>query len=372
MIELTESFLFNILGGVLFIILLFQLFISSKSGTKFDNVSCFSLIFTVVVFFGFRSVSSGVDTLAYHRYFEHVSLFQINNLGFEPGFYLFTRVFSYFNAWNAYLIAIVLIQLFFVFVSAKLLRIKSVFLVLLLYVALLPGFDLLTNGLRQGVALCFGGTMLVLAHNNTKYKLLSVIPFLFHKSLLLNSLLVFIPRFFAKLSIIRLLVILGAVVAGVGFLGSQFGGGVQFSSLLPIPLPGSGHTLGAKMDMYLYIEKQLLSNTMKMYFLILSYSLFLPYLYYLFTRPEVVVRLNFIALVTVVMHNIYLLIWWTNFSYRFMYISYVPIILLSIASIEGSKGKYFMVYLYLIALLGVFTTYSSKNYSSFSFGNLLG
>ncbi|RZQ54946.1 hypothetical protein C1E23_01285 [Pseudoalteromonas phenolica] len=371
MIDLVHNFYSNLLGCLLLIIFFFHLYQHSKAPESLQWFTLASVLLVLVLFLGFRSINSGVDTPAYYFFYSEVKMFSSNERGFEPGFYYITKLFGELNSFHLLLSFIVFVQVFSVFLSAKLIKINDAILPVMLFVSLLPGFDLMTNGLRQGVSLSVGMLIVVCGYHLAWVRPMILSAVFLHKSMLSYILSVFIPNAFYNRKFLKLIVLSGLIVTLVGFAGSSLGGGIKFADLLPLPLPGTGHSLGTKIDMYLYIEKQLLSQSMKLYFLLLSYGLIAPFIYFLFKGNDVSVigRLAFLCLT---LQFVFLLIWWTNFAYRFMYLSYIPSILLSVRVVEILQSKVLKLYLYFFVLLGLFTTYSSKNFASFNLTHFTG
>ncbi|PCK33630.1 EpsG family protein [Pseudoalteromonas piscicida] len=371
MINITDNFISNILGVILVVLCCLHLFLYNRIKRGANLPIFLGIALVLLLFFGFRSIHSGVDTLAYYRYFQEVKLLSFNGKGFEPGFFYLTYFFAKLGNWHAFLGGIVLIQLIAVFVSSNLLKIKDTILPVMLYIALLPGFDLMTNGLRQGVALSLGMLMVVVSLHYRWVKPITLTSILMHKSMISYIVVVFLPKFLTTNKAQKYIVLAGVVVSLIGLAGTSLGVGLKFADLLPIPIPGTGHSLGAKIDMYLYIEKQLLSPFMKLYFLLLSYALLWPYLYSLLSGKDTS-SLKELASITLLLQFIFLLVWWTNFGYRFMYISYIASIFLSVKTVEEIGSKKLQCYLYAIVFLGFLSTYGSQNFSSFSLTSALG
>ena len=361
------SFLENGLGPLLILVLMINAILYKRIKINSDILNFIILLYLMVLALGLRTIYSGVDTASYYQYYNEVSSSGINTRDYEFGFFGFTLISSYLGGWDFFLIFSVVLQLLSVYLSACLLKIKQPNLAVFLYIALLPGFDLLTNGLRQGIALSVGSIFLVMSLYRNNLKIFNLIPIVFHKSTIVYIGSFFIPKNEKiNISYIKGFVLLGGVVVVIGYMGSFLDGSIKFEDLLPLPLIGTNHTLGAKIDMYLYIEKQLLSESMKFYFLVLSYVILLPFIYGVFFKPTLIKSVLSFGLFCLCLHFLFLLIWWTNFAYRFMYISYIPSVLLFVKCTELiglERLKYFM---FSILILGILSTYGSNNFSSFS------
>ena len=361
------SFLENGLGPLLILVLLINAFLYKRIKINSDLLNFIVLLYLMILALGLRTIYSGVDTASYFQYYNEVSSSGLNTRDYEFGFYGFTLLSSYLGGWDFFLIFSIVLQLLSVYLAAVLFKIKQPNLVVFLYIALLPGFDLLTNGLRQGIALSVGSIFLVMSLYRNNLKVFNLIPIIFHKSTLVYIGSFFIPKN-EKINIfyIKGLLFLGVVVVVIGYMGSFLDGSIRFEDLLPLPLIGTNHTLGAKIDMYLYIEKQLLSESMKAYFLVVSYVILLPFIYGVFFKPNLIKSVLSFGLFCLCLHFIFLLIWWTNFAYRFMYISYIPSVLLFVKCTELMALKRLKYFMFVVLILGIISTYSSNNFSSFS------
>jgi len=361
------SFFENGLGPLLIIVLTINAFLYKKIKINSDIFNFFILLYLVVLALSFRTIYSGIDTASYYQYFNEVSSSGINTRDYEFGFFGFTLISSYLGGWDFFLIFSVVLQLLSVYLAAFLLKIKQPNLAVFLYIALLPGFDLLTNGLRQGIALSVGSIFLVMSLYRNNLKVFNLIPIVFHKSTIVYIGSFFIPKN-EKINIfyIKGLLFLGGIIVVIGYMGSFLDGSIKFEDILPLPLIGTSHTLGAKIDMYLYIEKQLLSESMKAYFLVLSYIILLPFIYGVFFKPNLIKSVLSFGLFCLCLQFLFLLIWWTNFAYRFMYISYIPSVLLFVKCTELIGLKRLKYFMFSILVLGILSTYGSNNFSSFS------
>ena len=365
------SFVENSLGPILIIVLAVTAYLNRKIKIKSDVFSFIVLLYIVVVALGLRTINSGIDTASYYQYFHEVSSTGINTRDYEFGFFGLILISDYAGGWDFFLIFSVFIQLISVYVSACLFKIRQPTFAVFLYIALLPGFDLLTNGLRQGIALSIGSIFLVMTLYRKKTKVLNLISIIFHKSTIVYFASFFIPKN-EKINVLYLkwIVVLGIGVVFLGYIGSFLDGSIKFEDILPVPLIGTNHTLGAKIDMYLYIEKQLLSESMKAYFLIISYLLLLPFILGVFFKPEAIKTVLSFGLFCLCIHFIFLLIWWTNFAYRFMYISYIPSLLLFIKCTDLIRARVLRIFMFVTLLMGILSTYGSNNFSTFSLFNI--
>jgi hypothetical protein len=365
------SFLENGLGPLLIFVLLINAILYKRIKINSDIFNFIILLYLMVLALGFRTIFSGVDTASYYQYYNEVASSGVNTRDYEFGFFGITLLSHYLGGWDFFLAFSVILQLLSVYLAAYFFKIKQPNLAVFLYVALLPGFDLLTNGLRQGIALSVGSVFLVLSLYRNNLKLFNLIAIAFHKSTIVYIFSFFMPKNEKiNISYIKALLILGVVVVVIGYMGSFLDGSIKFEDILPLPLIGTNHTLGAKIDMYLYIEKQLLSESMKAYFLVLSYIILFPFIYGIFFKPHLVKSVLSFGLFCLCLHFIFLLIWWTNFAYRFMYISYIPSVLLFVKCTELIGLKRLRYYMFLILVFGILSTYGSNNFSSFSLLNL--
>src|SRR5690606_2334861 len=117
---------------------------------------------------------SGVDTPAYIAYFRGDEL---TPRQFEIGFALFTQVFRVFGSAEWYIWGIAMVQVLSMALAARLLGIRNLAVVLIAYIAFLPGLDMLTNGMRNGLALTLGMPILIATTiNRASMRLFNFLP----------------------------------------------------------------------------------------------------------------------------------------------------------------------------------------------------
>ena len=86
----------------------------------------FIYIFIFSIILGFRTFDSGVDTQSYVNYFHSISNLETPEFHFEIGFRYFTILFSLLVEDYFYVYLLTFLQLFFLFVTGLLLRIKNI------------------------------------------------------------------------------------------------------------------------------------------------------------------------------------------------------------------------------------------------------
>src|SRR5690606_39260681 len=128
---------------------------------------------------------SGTDTQAYVDLFNQMKY----SIDFESTWEIFYKYLAYFLSLmtdsRGFIFFNVLLQLFLISYIARKLEVRNIPLVLLAYISFLPGFDLLTNGLRQGISNGIALIIFMLWLNRKKIGKFAVILIpLLHKSIL--------------------------------------------------------------------------------------------------------------------------------------------------------------------------------------------
>lgn len=358
---------------VIYLLLLaFAVLLSSFGwSTKIKKVNIpfswfFIYVFSVII--GFRSKYSGVDTMSYFNYFTDISSNKAPLYAFEIGFTYFTHLIAELTTVEVYIFLLSFLQLFFLYLSCRLLKIKNRLFCIILFVAFMPGLDMLTNGTRGGVSLAVGLlilTITVIKHN--KFAILNFFPMLVHASYGILSIISLLVKKFSRQKIHILLFFVNLFL---------------FTTWIFInPLSMLGFIEGFSKDLnylgklvrYLLIEKELMSLSVKIYFIIVSVLFTSIYFLTLMVNKkakndEILSRMAFIILSG---QFIYALFSFSEFSYRFMFLVYPIQILMAVYVID----KYFSglsrnILVFLLLLAGVLPTYTTKNFSSFDLLNL--
>lgn len=334
------------------------------------NISL-SLIFVLIFscLFGFRTFDSGVDTQSYVDYFQSISRSETPEFSFEIGFKFLTSVLSLLIEDYLYIYLVTLLQLLFLLIAGLLLRVKNVSLLILLYVSFLPGFDMLTNGVRSGLALSFGLCLFAfIARANHKFinAVIGFAPSLLHASYLIVYILSLFSYGVNSLRKINYILFFSIFISlSFVFIDDAF--------ILEILAPfTSDYGLISKLIRYALIEKELMSLSVKLYFLFLSISLSLLNFWLINKRSiksDVSIKLYSIS---VLLFLSYSLLSFSEFSFRFMFLAYpFQIVLLSFLIENSIIQRYEKVILMSLLFFSIFITYSTDTFSKFKFFNFI-
>lgn len=324
-------------------------------------------IYVFSIFIGFRSRYSGVDTNSYFNYFLDIKAGIKPYFTFEPGFTYFTQLMTKIASVEVYIFILSATQLLCIYLSAKLLNIKNKLTAVVAFISFVPGLDMLTNGLRGGFALILGLVLLVATViNHNRFAFINIFPAFFHASYTIITIVtLFVKRFsgqqmnlFIFVSSLLFFAIWLVVnpVAIIGFFES---------------LNKDANSLGriGRLVRYLIIEKELMSFSVKLYFIVLS--LLFSFLYFFTLRynssaksDEVLTRMAFIALS---IQFIYALFSFSQYSYRFMFLAFpLQILIFSYIIDKYFYGMMRSLIIIAICFLGLITTYSTKSFSQFN------
>lgn len=325
------------------------------------------------LFLGLRDFSSGTDTREYVEGFHSIKHFTHFRQSWDLLYNYFAYFVSIFTDGAGFILINVLVQLFLISVLIKKLGIETKALALLAYITFLPGFDLLTNGLRQGFSTPLALLIILILQNRKGiYKSFVLILLAFHKSIL-----VFLPVFFVmnvvserakKITINVLLICIPSLILLWHFvkLKSNFSTYILF---LTFDLSDSQLNMGQKLNAYLVNQSDMLSGIYRYYFLAIT-CLFLFCIFYFKDRikdlPNYKQILDFSFLVICLMIP-YAVVWISPFSYRFLYIFYLPALLLCVFYLnilKSSKMEFIVMFGILISAI---LTYGSGTFSEFGY-----
>jgi len=321
----------------------------------------FIYIFSVLI--GFRSKYSGVDTKAYFNYYNDIRDRVTPDFVFESGFKFFTQIMTEVVSVEVYVFTLSFIQLLLVYLSAKLLKINNKLLAVVVFISFVPGFDMLTNGVRGGMSLTIGLIILVLTViNRNRFAVLNFFPSLIHASYAIVAIISLFVRRFSGRKINTLIFAfslcffaLWLVVNPLSLLNAFEDVSKQVSYL-------------GRLVRYLIIEKELMSLTVKLYFTVLSISFSCLYFFTLkkderARDDKVLTRMAFIALS---IQFVYALFSFSQYSYRFMFLAFpLQILMFSYIMDKYFSGVARNLIVLLICILGILSTYSTKSFSSF-------
>lgn len=317
-------------------------------------------VFIYSVFIGFRSIDSGVDTSAYYDFFllTHKQGLQDQ---FEIGFNYLVYISSLFMSVEVFIFLLSFIQLVFIVLSAHLLGIKNTVLVVVLFVAMLPGLDLLTNGLRSGFSLSIGILLFVLLiRSSTILKTLNGIPILFHNSYFFLAFFSLVPVFSAK-SICRV-ICLSYILFFLWF----------FLEPTPLLLLIEGYSQGigvvSRLVRYLIIEKELMSSSVKFYFIAVS-CMFSTFFLVAVKREMSITRdrkaLSLLT-VAVLMQLVFACVSFSEYAFRFMLAGFpIQVLCYSYILEKCFTVEKRMIFALVFIIANLLITYSTATYTRF-------
>lgn len=361
-IKITMDNFINYLYSVYGISTTFMLFIALIcKGLKIPNFSLLISIFTVLfltILFGLRDVQTGTDTITYLNWFKSLGS-QYPTRDFEPLFTIIGRSVYFFTENDSWFFSLIsLMTLFFLSITYKnLSHIFAVPLGLVMSVSFISGTDLITNGIRNGLALSIATYAAVKFLKNEKtirFITIVILASLIHSSCFIF--LIFIATKYIKaekyVKIAFYFYLLVFILEAFKVFDFIF---ITISNL------GIGSHIISRILAFKYQESDMFSGPVKYYFFVIT---IIPYILYAF-RYNVDAKL-------ITMHYILLLpfamIFSSPSSYRFSYISfYVMIGIICQASLGSSIFKRLIIYTSILAMLII--TYSTK--TSMSYGNIL-
>lgn len=326
-----------------------------------------SLIACVVLgcIIGLRSFDTGTDTLAYVRYFEAIDT---NASQLEPAFYLYTLFFNFIGSDTAYIFSLSILPLFFIHYACITLKVDRPALVICLFLSFVPGIDLITNGLRQGLAL----TMLLVvvaisSHRPIIRTLCYVIPVLIHFSSIMVVIADLVsrrmgPRIISSAMVLACMLILSWKVISANFLVDLLSGFL-----------GTSFPIIEKLIRYLINTKSILSNTVYLYFLLTSIFLACAstFLYKQLDDPRCQ-SLEVFYRISVLLFLGFGLVSFSAFAYRFMFIAFVFQVV-TLGVLMDSRGEQAItktLYLFVISA-GSAITYTTNTMANSTFLDVL-
>lgn len=326
------------------------------------------IVYIFSIFIGFRSESSGVDTASYLNYFNSLKKNENTNFSFEIGFEYFSYYLSQITTGDIYIFLLSFIQLMFITLSAKNLNIKNIIIVPILYLSFLPGLDMLTNGIRGGSAIAIGLPLLMITViKRNRLAPLNFLPMLFHASYGIISLISLFTNSFSSVRNNKII-----FIASILFFCTWLIIEPYFILEKVNFLSGSFSVFG-KLVRYLLIEKELMSSSVKLYFILLSLSFSFFYFYIInsCTKAKQDILLNKLAFITLVGQLVYAFVSFGEYSYRFMFLVYPLQIILTAYILDNYvSGLRRLFFLILFVLTGSVITYSSNTFQSFELLNL--
>ena len=314
---------------------------------------------------GLRSFDSGTDTLTYVKYFESVTN---NPSSLEPGFYLYTLAFNLFDSQTAYIFSLSVLPLLFVYLAAVRFDVSRPALVVCLFISFVPGIDLITNGLRQGLALSLALWLAaVSAGRPTLRAMWFTIPTMIHFSSLMVLIADLIAQRLSSKQINFLMIIAWVLIIFWQFVSAELLVNL-LRGLLGSPIP-----IFETLLRYLVNTNSILSPTVYLYFLFVSVA-FAFISAFLFRRLDRQQRLTLASLfnVSVLLFFGFALVSFSGFAYRFMFIAYVfqVVVLGVLLDWRGEQATTKLMYMSLISL-GSLVTYTTNTMVNATFLDVL-
>lgn len=317
-------------------------------------------IFIVCAFIGLRSATSGVDTFDYYTYFTSPD---IADHGFEPGFVAITKVLRFILSVELYFLFIVFLQGVSLVLAGRMLGIRNDALVLIAFLSFIPGLDLFSNAIRNGLALTVGMPLLVgTAITGGRFRYLNLLPAAIHLSYGLISVMSFSISRFASVKTNVILFVLSVLFCFIGFALSP---SVLAGYLESVPKSYVGIGELAK---YMLIDNELLSDAVKIYFIVIS--LLFSFFYFVVlglrktSRQDVV--LTRLAYGSLSIQLCYMIVSFSEYAFRFMFIAYPLQILMFVYIAERYVHVVWRIPMVVLVLaVNIAATYSTNTYATY-------
>lgn len=366
-----EHFFFSITGISYLLVFLITFYSLIKNNKNFDLIALVMIYSFALFFLGFRDSNSGSDTLRYTQSFNAVSHGYIEN-NYEPAYNIWLVFVSYIGNWEFYIFLNVLMQLILITISLIFFNIEKKSLILLAYISFLPGFDMLTNGMRQGLSVGFALFIYSISYYRQYLPKLVIFSLIFfHKSTLVFIPIYFFSRLKSEKLLLALIKILFLALISLIIIWNVMANNFDITALvdiLTVTLPGTSLSLGAKLSMYMNNDADILHGIFKYYFLsilVLFLSVFLFFQKEILKRKDSNLILKYALLVFIISLS-YAIAWPGSYSYRFMYTAFLPALILAVITLNSIKSIKYYSYFMLVILIAAILTYGSNNYGKFN------
>ena len=317
-------------------------------------------IFVICSFIGLRSTTSGVDTFDYYTYFTSKD---VVDQGFEPGFVFITKVLRFVFSAELYFLFIAILQGAALVLAGRMLGIKNSALTLIAFLSFIPGLDLFSNAVRNGLALTIGMPLLVgTAITGRRFKYLNLLPATIHLSYGLISAISFTVRRFASVKSNVILFVFSILFC---FLGFRLSSAMLASHLDSVP---KGYVGISQIIKYMLLENELLSDAVKLYFAVVSLLFSIFYFIVLgvdkASRQDIV--LTRLAYVSLSIQLCYMIVSFSEYAFRFMFIAYPLQILMFVYVAERYIKVVWRVPIVILVLtVNIAVTYSTNTYATY-------
>lgn len=370
------DYIYNFFGSVtgwiyLFCWILCVLALEKKS-VFIDRLATLCLIVFSFVFFGLRDRYSGTDTKNYLDYYDALGDGREIDFVMEPLFELFSQGLLILNSGQAYIFTLLAIQILAVVLLSSFVELRFYSTLLMMFISFLPGLDLMTNGLRQGVGLSFVALIWAFAWGkNFPVRFLLLPAFLFHKSFYAFSAFSLLPVFKSE-KILWKGSVLSIALSTLIVLIWQVVDAASFAELLPellgFSMVGTSLSFGEKAGVYMGSDQDMLQGVYKYYFLFISaFPAFLAvwYLKYSsFRKGSELVLYKALFLLSVLLIP-YAVAWPSPFGYRFMYNAYIPALIVWVL-VSVQRNGLVRASTMAAALFSAVLVYGGSSYKNFN------
>lgn len=343
---------------VFFVFLTLSLGLTSRARYSRGSVFFLGLIALLLFsfFIGFRSIDSGTDTREYHNYFQYINDFSGR---FEFGFEIITHIIKSFFDYQIYFFLICFLTLLFLVISCHLNNVNSL-IFLGVSLSFLPGLDLITNGIRNGLSISLAIFILSFSmykgRRVTVAMLLSPISATIHISALVVTIFLPIASFISNAKFrVKLIYFISIFL----FLLFNFIG-MDFIREIVFPYRSQMGFVG-KVSRYILLDDELLSPTVKLYFYIVSaYLMWFTVVHLEQINNEAIILLTKVSLLGFLAFSI---LYFSAYSFRFMLLFFfLQVMTCSYIITENfcrPRAKFFFV---IFVFINMVLTYMSKTY----------
>ncbi|MDX1303674.1 EpsG family protein [Photobacterium sp.] len=356
------------MDNIFFILILILGLMSSLYRVEHSSRIITPLLFVITIsfFIGFRSEFSGVDTQTYIKIFYQAVESNELVLNYELFFSLIIYLSSQFLSVEMYLFFIAFFSFLGLLIAARMLNLSNATVFIVVFLAFLPGLDLVTNGIRNGLSLTLGLPFFVYAMivNKSKRlipKLINITPVFFHYSYIPIFFMGFISRKLInyKLSIILILISIVFFTTWIIIPADLIQGIARPYTSLPDPF--------GKLARYIILEKQIMSEGVKAYFYVVSLLLTLITAIPLLSQPHTAKkddRYNRLFFISSLGIMVYSSVYFMGFSYRFMFLFY-PIQILAFTYVWDKYVTNQLTRIIIVAfiILNFLVTYSTSTFT---------
>lgn len=359
MIDFLSNFLQSLYGLTVLFVFVIALLCKGMRAPSVALVGAVGIVLVLSILFGFRTVDTGTDTYAYYSWFESLDR-NYTTRDFEPLFTIIGRIVNWFTT-DATVFFTIITALTLYYIAKAGVVFSSMLVVpfsLATSVSFISGVDLLSNGVRNGLALAIASYALLKYLDNGKvfkYVFYISMASMIHSSCVVFFIVLFIKKLLNEryLNVTFYLYILIFSLESLNIFDFIF---INISSM------GIGSHIISRILAFKYEQSDMFSGFIKYYFFAVT---LIPYLLFRFKYyvNKLLVIVHYVLLMP------YALIFSSPSSYRFSYLSfYLMVFILAQAVLyNNSKPKRLAIYIMIIFMMII--TYTTK--TSMSYQNLL-